>query len=581
MTNDTMLDGPIKLDPGQGGDEPAAPDPQRWIALAVVLIAGFIDLLDTTIVNVALPSIQHDLHAQYADLEWVVAGYALAFAAVLITGGRLGDIFGRKRLFLLGVGGFTVASLLAGVANNATVLIGSRVLEGAMAALMVPQILAIIHVTFPQSERGKVFGLYGGIIGSASVAGPILGGLLVQANVVGLSWRPIFLINIPVGAVAIIAGKRYIRESRSPSAPRLDLLGMGIAIVAIAVLIYPLAEGRTQGWPVWIFVTLACSVPLFAIFVAYEQRRTRTIGSPLVVLRLFKERTFDAGLGVWLLFNIALGGFFLVWTLYMQIGLGWTPLHAGLTSVAFALGAAPAAAISVQVLTPRFGRKVLMAGALLNAAGFGLYIWQTTVHGTSISSWNMIIPLIAAGAGFGFVVAPITDLVISGVPQDDAGSASGLFNTTQQLGMALGVALVGLLFFTQVAGHANTSAGHEVSALRDQLAAVQVPTAAQQQLIAGYQTCLHDRSAAKDPTSTPPSCATLEAEARQVSPQAAGPVSHALQQRSVKANGSNFSWSFDVTLVAEAGILILVFLGMFSLPRKVRDDDPNTAAAGS
>jgi EmrB/QacA subfamily drug resistance transporter len=546
------------------------PDPKRWLALIVILVAGFMDLLDATIVNVAIPSIQKDLNAQYSDLEWIIAAYAIAFAAMLITGGRLGDIFGRKRLFMLGVGGFTLASTLCGVAPSPVLLIQARFLQGVMAALMVPQILAIIHVTFPPSERGKVFGMFGGIVGSASVAGPIFGGLLVQWNVFSLEWRPIFLVNIPVGLAALVAAGIYIRESRSPSAPKLDIVGVVIAVVGILMVVYPLTEGRSLGWPVWTYVLMVGAIPLFAVFWAFEKRRTERVGSPLVVLSLFKERSFDAGLLVYLLFNIALGGFFLVWTLYMQIGLGWTPLHAGLTAVAFALGAAPAAGLSVQVFTPKFGRKVLMVGALLNAAGFGGYIWHSHHYGTSISSWQMVIPLVVAGMGFGLVVAPVIDLVLSAVPREDAGSASGILSTAQQLGMALGVALIGVLFFAQIAGNAGHAVDQATPQLRSQLTAAHVPGPVQDQIAAGFRTCVEDRSSATDPTANPASCQALAGQSARLSPDLAARVSRDVTDAGVEANGTNFAHALDASLWLGIGILILVFLGMFALPRQVR-----------
>lgn len=581
MAND-ILDPPVP--PGSHRDASVdegstPPDPKRWLALIVILVAGFMDLLDATIVNVAIPSLQENLKAEYADLEWIVAAYALSFAAVLITGGRLGDIFGRKRVFLAGVVGFTLASMMCGLAPTPNILIGARFLQGIMAALMVPQILAIIHVTFPASERGKVFGLFGGIVGSASVAGPIVGGLLVQADIFGLQWRPIFLVNIPVGIALLIAGSIFIRESRSPTAPRLDLIGMGLAITAVLMLVYPLAEGRSLGWPAWTFALILGSIPVFGLFVAYERRRTRRVGSPLVVLSLFRVRTFDAGLVAWLLFNVALGGFFLVWTLYMQIGLGWTALHAGLTAALFALGAAPAAGLSVQVLTPRFGRRVLMAGALLNAAGFGGYIWQASLHGTGINSWQMVVPLIVAGMGFGLVVAPMIDLVLSGVPREDAGSASGLFNTIQQLGMALGVALIGVLFFAQLSSQAGRAVDSVVPALRQDLTAAQVPVAAQDRLVNGFRACIQDRSSATDPTAIPASCDELGAQASQLEPAVAAQVARHIAEASTEANGTNFVRSFSVALWYGIAILILVFLCMFALPRRVKVADPELALA--
>src|SRR5262249_14677379 len=244
---------------GADGTAPPALDPRRWAALVVILVAGVMDLLDVTIVNVAAPSILRDLDATYAQFEWVVSGYVLGFAALLITGGRLGDIFGRKRMFLLGVAGFTVASALCGLAVNPGMLIGARFFEGAMAGLMVPQILAIIHVTFPPQERGKVFGIWGGVLGSASVAGAVLGGVVVQWNLAGWGWRPIFLVNIPVGLAALAAAWFVVPESRSPAALRLDLAGMVLAITGVLMLVYPLTEGRSLGWPAWTFALMAGS----------------------------------------------------------------------------------------------------------------------------------------------------------------------------------------------------------------------------------------------------------------------------------------------------------------------------------
>ena len=536
------------------------------MALVVVLAAGFMDLLDVTIVNVAIPTILRDLDAAYAQIEWIVAGYVLGFAAVLITGGRLGDIYGRKRLFLVGVAGFTLASVLCGVSVSPAMLIGARFLEGAMAGLMVPQILAIIHVTFPPQERGKVFGIWGGILGSASAAGLIAGGLLLRWNVAGLGWRPIFLINVPVGLAAMIAGWLVITESRSPAAPRLDLAGMALASTGVLMLVYPLTEGRTLGWPAWTFALMAGSAVVLAIFVGYERWRTRTVGSPLMPIGLFLARTFSAGMAIWLVFWIALGGFFLAWTLYLQIGLGWTPLHAGLTAVTFAVGAAAGAGLSVQVLTPRFGRRVLVAGALLNAAGFAGYAWASAHYGPAISSWAMAAPLVITGFGFGLVVAPMVDLILAGVPVPDAGSGSGLLSTAQQVGMALGYALVGVVFFAVLASGSGLGTDAVLPSLHRQLAVAGVPPPGQSRILARFRACVRERSAATDPTRAPAVCRL---------PPAPGPpvVRQALARAGLQANAHNFARTFAVVLGYAAGLLVLVGLGMLALPRRMRHRD--------
>ncbi|MFD7979949.1 MFS transporter [Streptomyces sp. NPDC059071] len=422
-------------------------DKRRWIALAIVMTAAFMDLVDATIVNIAIPSIERDLGASFGAIQWITAGYALAFAAGLITGGRLGDIYGRRRLFLLGTAGFTVASALCGLAANQEMLVGSRLLQGAAAALMVPQVLSIVHVTFPAHERGKVFGMFGAIIGLGAVSGPLLGALLTQWNIAGLEWRPIFLINLPVGVAALILGRRFITESKAPQALRLDLVGVVLVTVALLMLIYPLTRGRELDWPLWGHLMMAGSLVVFAALVAYERYKTRKDGSPLVELSLFKVKSFAAGIAVQLTFGVVMGIFFLVWTLYMQIGLGWSPLKAGLTGVPFSIAVSTAAGLSVQALVPRFGRKVLQAGALIMAAGILLYFFVAGRYGTDIAPWQMIPPLMVMGLGMGLIVAPLTDAVLSEVPREHAGSASGLINTTGQMGNALGLGLVSVVFF--------------------------------------------------------------------------------------------------------------------------------------
>ncbi|MGW1626945.1 MFS transporter [Streptomyces sp. NPDC002172] len=421
--------------------------PHRWLALAIVMTAAFMDLVDVTIVNIAIPSIQRDAGASFSQIQWITAGYALAFAAGLITGGRLGDIHGRKRLFLIGVAGFTLASALCGFAANPEMLVASRILQGGMAAMMVPQVLSIVHATFPAHERGKVFGLFGAIVGLGAVSGPLLGALLTEWNLLGLEWRPIFLINLPVGVAALLLGRRYISESRAPRALRLDLVGVALVTVGLLMLLYPLTRGRELGWPLWGYVSMAGALVVFAVLVAYERRKAARDGSPLIEPSLFAVKSFAAGIAVQTVFGVALGIFFLVWTLYMQVGLGWSPLHAGLTGVPFSISVSVAAGLSVQKLVPRFGRKVLQAGALLMGLGVLLYVWESHRYGLAIASWQMALPLVVMGAGMGLIVAPLTDAVLSEVPREHAGSASGLINTVQQMGNALGLGLVSVVFY--------------------------------------------------------------------------------------------------------------------------------------
>ncbi|MGW2862289.1 MFS transporter [Streptomyces sp. NPDC001205] len=428
----------------------AAADRRRWFALAIVMTAAFMDLVDVTIVNIAIPSIQKDTGATFSSIQWITAGYALAFAAGLITGGRLGDIHGRKKLFLLGIGGFTLASALCGFAANPEMLVASRILQGAMAAMMVPQVLSIVHATFPAHERGKVFGLFGAVVGLGAVSGPLLGALLTEWNLFGLEWRPIFLINLPVGIAGLVLGTKFISESKAPKALRLDLVGVVLVTLGLLMLLYPLTRGRELGWPLWGYLSMAGSVLVFAGLIAYERMKARRDGSPLIELSLFKVKSFAAGIAVQATFGVGLGIFFLVWTLYMQTGLGWGALRAGLTGVPFSIAVSVAAGMSVQKLVPRFGRKVLQAGALTMAAGLLIYIWEADRYGMAIASWQMALPLVVMGLGMGLIVAPLTDAVLSEVPKEHSGSASGLINTVQQMGNALGLGLVSVVFFGSI-----------------------------------------------------------------------------------------------------------------------------------
>src|SRR5215213_922513 len=269
----------------------------RAFAVVVVLMAFFMDLLDTTIVNIAIPSMQHNLHTTYADIQWVIAGYSLAFALTLVTGGRLGDIFGYKRMFLIGIAGFTLASILAGAAVSPMMLIISRLVQGTMAAIMVPQVLSTIQVLYQdQKERAKISGLYGALGGLASVAGPIIGALLITANPFNLEWRSTFYVNIPIGIAALLLGARVLPAAKSPHPLHVDLVGVGLISSALLLLIFPLLQGRDLGWPLWTYVMMIAALPLFLLFGWYEVRKNRRDGSPLVVPELFHTRSFIAGL---------------------------------------------------------------------------------------------------------------------------------------------------------------------------------------------------------------------------------------------------------------------------------------------
>jgi EmrB/QacA subfamily drug resistance transporter len=549
-------------------DAAAAADPRRWIALAVVLSAAFMQLVDISIVNVAIPSIQRDLDATYSQIQWVLAGYQLAFAVSLITGGRLGDIFGRRRLFLVGMGCFTLASALCGLAQSPAMLIGSRVVQGLAGAMMFPQVLSVIQVTFPPRERGTAFGVFGAVVGLATIAGPLVGGLLIQGNLLGLDWRPIFLVNVPIGVAALTLALRFLPESRAPHALRLDLVGVALVTAGLLLLVYPLVEGRDLGWPRWTFASMLAAVPVLAAFARYERHKQAADGSPLVSLGLFRQRAFVAGLLVSVFLFMGISAFFLTFTIFLQIGLGFTALHAGLTTVPFAIGSALASAASVR-LAPRLGRRILSLGALLLAAGMLGVIGTVHRYGVAIHSWQLLPSLLVCGLGLGSVVAPLVNVVLAGIRGQDAGSASGVLATVQQVGGAIGVAIIGVIFFGLLGSHADGVASDLSGGLRARLQTAGVPAPVASQVVAGFTTCFHDRANAKDPSATPPSCQQVQAQAQgggQLGPDAGRRIGAEVASTADTARRRDFVDAIQRTLLFEVAVFLASFLLIFLLP---------------
>jgi EmrB/QacA subfamily drug resistance transporter len=418
----------------------------RWLAVVVLMVASFMDLMDVTIVNVALPAMQTDLTATPAQVQWVVAAYLLPFAVLLITAGRLGDIVGRRRMFLIGVAAFTALSLVAGVAPTAEVLVVARALQGAAAALMIPQVLSIIQAMFAPRQRAAVFGLYGAVTGLAAVVGPMVGGWLVTADVWGTSWRSIFLLNLPVGVLLLAATLRWVPESRSPHPLRLDLPGVALSAAGVFLVVCPLVQGRELGWPAWVIGMLVATVPVFATFAWFERRLERAGGSPVVPMSLFASRGFSSGAVVTTAFNAGVGGFFLVLALYVQGVLGFTAWEAGLVLVPFSVGAMLASGVAVP-LAAKAGRAVILAGGAMIAAAMVFARAEIADAGPTLGQFGLLTPMVLAGLGLGLVVVPLVDVTLAGVAVQDAGAASGVLNTTRQLGQAFGVAAVGIVFF--------------------------------------------------------------------------------------------------------------------------------------
>jgi EmrB/QacA subfamily drug resistance transporter len=438
---------------------PAAPAsyPRRWLAAIVMIVGALMDMIDVTIVNVALPTIRQDLHASATQLEWVVSGYMLAFAAALIIAGNLGDLLGRKRVFLVGAGLFGLASLAAGLSGSGAELIAARVVQGAAAAAMTPQVLATFRAIFAGSERGKAFGIYGAMLGFASAIGLVLGGVLTEANLFGWSWRAVFFVNVPVAACALIAGLFFVPETRDPAARRPDLPGAVLLAGSLAAVVYPLLEGRQLGWPAWVWPLLGAGVAGLVALGILEQRRKARASAPLLRTGLFRIPAFAAGLGIQLAFSAGMQGFFLAFALWLQVGEHFSPLKAGLTAVAFSIGSFIGAPAAVP-LAQRHGRRVLAGGGALMVAGIAGVALAARHVGLNGSPWPVVPGLVVAGAGLALLVIPLVNVVLAAVPVEVAGGASGLFSTAQQLGGALGVALLGTVFFGYLGGHSFQAA---------------------------------------------------------------------------------------------------------------------------
>ncbi|HET6185617.1 MAG TPA: MFS transporter [Trebonia sp.] len=414
----------------------------------------FMNVFDFFAVNVATPVLHRNLGSGPPALELIVGGYGLTFSLGLVTGGRLGDRYGRRRVFFAGMAAFTMASAASGLAPTSTTLVVARLFQGAAAAMMVPQVLSIIRVSFPVRERRIALGLYGMTIAVGQVSGQALGGILLSANIADLSWRPIFLVNVPVAAATFAFGFRRVPESRSPTRPSLDLAGVGLLTLATGLLIIPIVEGGSLGWPPWCWLFLA-AVPLAGAAFTWREHRLRATQpprQPLVDLGLFLSRDFRRGLFVNLTLYATISSFFFLLGLYLQTGRGESPLAAGLTFVPLAVGNF-VASLSSSRLVERYGRTTLTAGAALQIVGLLMLL--------AAADPRQPIALVLGGVtlfglGQGLLIPPIIGVVLSRIPVTDSGAASGVLVTVQQMAGTIGLALVSLAFFAYAdGGHAD------------------------------------------------------------------------------------------------------------------------------
>jgi EmrB/QacA subfamily drug resistance transporter len=541
--------------------EPAAPSRRAWLGLAVILLAAFMELLDVTVVTVASPQIQTSLNASYAQVQWILAGYQLTFAVGLVAGGRLGDIYGCRRMFVYGVLIFSGASLLCAVATNGTTIVLFRLIQGLAAALMFPQVVSIIHVTFLGRHRAAAFGALGAVTGLAGIAGPLVGGALIDVNPFGTEWRSVFLINIPIGLLAAVGGHLLIAEWKSQRRPKLDLRGTVIGTAAVTLVIFPLVQGRDAGWAWWIWVLLALSAPALYLFWKYQQWLERRGGSPVIDLSLFRGGSFGIGLVVQFMCFAGVSAFFLVLAVELQAGYGWSALRTGMTFLPIAFGTGLASGVAIPLL-PKLGKIVMQIGAVVMALGMAGLMLTLYAFPNDLSFWKLTPAGIAVGLGLGMIVTTVNDVVLAEAVGPSAGSAAGVQATLGQAGNAVGVAVLGAIFFGLLSGNATSAAQHELPQFRADLRQAAVSTQTAQSLERATITCFSDQAAAPDPGKLQPSCNALTAQARNTGPAVAKLVNDNL----IKTRQQHFSDSMRTSLYYEIAVYALVFLLVFLLP---------------
>jgi EmrB/QacA subfamily drug resistance transporter len=439
-------------DAGQGTEQAAR---RRWLGLGVLLLGSFIGALDAFIVTTALPSIRSDLPATFGQTQLIVVGYGTVFAVGLGIGGRLGDRHGHRRLFLAGITLFVTASVAAAAAPGPVVLITARVAQGLGAAAALPQVLSIIRSTFPDDERSTAVGWYGATVGLGVVSGPALGGVLLALDLAGWGWRWVFLINLPFGLAVLAGAALLVEESAATVRHRMDVAGAGMAAAGLGALLVPLTTGAEAGWPVWTVPCLLTGILLLAGFVARQRRLDAADATPLLPLRLFRDRRFSGGVTTILVLNAAGTGAALLFCLsyYLQTGLGLTPLRTGLVLAVVGLGFCLGSLVAPR-LSRRYGPAVVVAGISVLIVGLAGLVAADRIVAASDRPLALVPALLVAGIGQGLTNNPLITLVMLGVDRRDAGAASGIYHTTGELGNAFGLAVFGSVFLMLLTGDA-------------------------------------------------------------------------------------------------------------------------------
>ncbi|MGG4495012.1 MFS transporter [Brevibacillus reuszeri] len=419
-------------------------DPRRWYALAVILLPILLNSLNTYMIQVALPLIQDSLLASFSDAQLIVTGFSLSLAVALIISGKLGDMFGKKRLLYIGVSGFTLMALLGGLTSNPTLLIVIRIVQGLAAALIQPQVLSLLQVNFLPREKGLVFSIYGAILGFGFAFGLILGGILVNWNPFDLGWRTVFFFNVPFGILVLLC-LPILPETRGRGMQSVDWSGIFFLISGLFLLVYPLSEGQKQGWPLWIWGCLILSLLLLLAFIAVEIRKQKQGGAPLIDLSIFKQHLFKVGMASVVLIYLSMFSFFFVLTYYLQFGLHYDAQATSLMFLPLGCGFFLTSLMSSRIVQ-KWGMVVLKIGALTTGICCFLFIVLLQVDAVHLLQSPYIVLLLVYGLGLGLVTTPLTRVVLGTVPLKDAGTGSGLFNTFMYLSGALGIALISILF---------------------------------------------------------------------------------------------------------------------------------------
>jgi EmrB/QacA subfamily drug resistance transporter len=420
---------------------------RNWLALTVLLVGAFMALLDTTIVNVAIPTIRTSLSASNATLSWIVSGYALAFGLALIPAGRVGDRLGHKWVFIAGLALFTVASLACGLAGDDSQLIAARAVQGLAGGMLFTPITALIQLMFSGRKRARAFAMMGATIGFSVALGPLVGGLIIQASGTDAGWRLVFDVNVPLGVLAVIAAVKLLPAGAENTDTAADWAGLILLSAGLVALLTPLIQGQQEGWPLWTYASMAGALALLAVFALWERHVEKAGGNPLVPPRLFAHTSFTGGVLLALVYFAAFTSIFFTIALLWQAGLGHTALQSGLVVTPFAIGLIGGASQS-DALAVRFGRNVLVAGLGMVAVGItAVWLVLALTPSTRYSGWQLAAPLLLAGVGSGFFIAPNVDFIVATVDLEDAGAASGVIGTMQRVGSAIGIAMIGTVLF--------------------------------------------------------------------------------------------------------------------------------------